>query len=826
MLALKLLLRNWRSGELRLLTLALLVAVTVVSGISIFVDRLERSLELQTAELLGADLVVISPSPHPETWIQEANRRGILHTDFIRLQTMAYAGEETALISLHAVEQGYPLRGEVALADKFDPNQLTLITGNATKQIPKAGEVWVAPELLLQLDLQLGQQIEVGNAAFTITKVLTDSPEPFTRYPIVIMNHRDIESTGVILPGSFVRYRWLLAADDVAKLDDFKLWLEPQLDPQQEITDAHSRSEWLQRTVERSANLLSLSAVISVLLAGVAISIATRQFVERHVNQVAVKKSFGATSQQIKQLYFGQLLFLGVIASGAGVGLGHFMQHGIAQYMLQFFAVELAPSHMLPYLYSLLSGIVFLVFFALPPLWHLPNIPPLRVLRRDLQLNAAKTWVQATFACCALFGLIAVFSKNLELTLKVCLALIVVAALTLILARFTIWLSKKWSVRSRGFWRLGLVNLQRRYQHNTMLIAVFSTTLMALLVLALMRDAFWQDIQEYGMSEEVNFYMMNISQEQKSLVQDFLEPLDIEHGMLSPFVAGRLTGVNGKEPDEEHSDYWIYNREIWMTWKQELPEEQVLLSGSWWPDLDPRQEEVLLLSLRQDIAENGGLKIGDQLTFLFAGQQRLAEVTSIRQESEGAEFNFAFVFEPKYIQHFHHTYIMALDVPPEHKAAVYRFGREHPTIVMESFEAWLAKTKKILQQALDGALLVLLLTLFCGCLVLFAAVNSSIASRKQETGLLRAFGSGQRLILGSIWLEFVLVGLVSGVIAVVASEILIYQLQNMFSEVPFIFHYQYWLPVVAGSALFIGLLGAVACRSVVTTPPNVVLTDS
>lgn len=826
MLAVKLLLRNWRSGELQLLSISLLIAVTVVSGISIFVERLEASLQLQTAELLGADAVVISPNEPPESWQKAADERHIKHSQFIRTQTMAYSGEDYTLVSLQVVDTGYPLRGKIYLTDNL-PKQLgNKSKGVMTNQIPGRGEIWAAPELFVKLDIQPGQHIEIGNLSFKTTKIITDSPEPFTRYPIVMMNRGDLAATGIIVPGSQINYRWLLASDDAKALDEFKKWLQTRLNPQQELSDTHSRSDWLRDTVKSSTNLLSFSAVIAVLLAGVSIAIATRRFVERHLNQVAVKKSFGATARQIKQLYFGQLLLLGLFTSTVGVALGHLMQQGISNYMLQFFNIELAPATILSYVLSLLSGICFLLFFALPALWHLPHIPPLKVLRSDLQNADTKLWIQVMFACIALFGLIALFSKDLILTAKVCGVLVVVILLTLILARLTLWLSKKWADQTTGFWRLGLLNLQRRQQHNTLLIAVFSTTLMALLTLTLIRNSFWQDIQKFAAEQEINFYLLNISKEQKPIVEDFLTEQGLAFDKVYPTILGRITKINGQPPAEENADYWALKWDVWMTWFNELPQNQALLEGKWWPEVSSDIEGVVNVSAREDVMKNAGLKLGDILTFTIGGSLQDAKITSVRPNLTQGGVSLVFVFEPKNMSHYHHIYNMGLNVPPEQQSTVYRFGREHPTIVIDSFDTWIEKTQKILTQALDGALLVLLLTLLSGCVVLFTTVNSSIAGRKQESGLLRAFGGSRKLILGSVWVEFITVGLISGFIATVASEILFYQTQSWMSDVPFTFHFHYWVPMIIGSALFIGILGLVSCFTTVSTPPNEVLRNA
>lgn len=825
MLAIKLLIRNWRSGELRLLSIALLVAITVVSGVSVFSERLETSLQLQTAELLGADAVVISSTIHPEAWKSEASRRQIKHVDFIRTQTMAYVGDDASLISLQVVSQGYPLRGQIETSNLVSAadNQHQSTSKNA---IPKPGEIWAARDLFLQLDIELGQKLEVGNVALQVTKVLTEFPEPFSRYPVVMMHRDDLAATGIVQPGAHVRYRWLLASDDKEVLAEFKKWLQPRLDPQQEISDGHSRSEWLERTIKQSTNLLSFSAVISVLLAGVAISIATRQFVERHIAQVAIKKSFGATSWQIRKLYFGQLLFLGITASLIAVTLGYWMQEAISNYMLQFFDIKLASASLVPLFHSLLAGIGFLLFFALPPLWHLPDTPPIRVLRSDMEVAGTKTWLQVIFVVIAMFSLIALFSDDIELTLKVCGALVVVVALTLVLARMTLWVSKKWATKTTGYLRLGLVNLQRRHKHNTLLVAVFSTAMMALLTLTMMRNSFWQDLQEYASAEDTNTFVMNISKEQKPILEDFLVTRDIEFDNIFPTIVARLTQINGEPPPEDKKDYWAFSREVWMSWQQKLTEQEALLEGQWWPDIPQTEDGIANLSIHEVAVEEGGLALGDVITFSIAGEIQKGRVTSVRKDKQGEGLDFLFLFQPDQVQHHHHIYHLGLNVPPEYKRDLYQFGRDNPTMVIESFDVWIEKTQKILTQALDGALFVLLLILFCGCLVLFAAVNSSIASRKQESGLLRAFGSSQRLILGSVWVEFLTIGAISGVIAVIANEVLFYQVQNMITEVPLILHFSYWTPVILGSGLFVGMLGVLTCRSTVQTPPSVVLRDA
>jgi len=830
MLAVKLLLRNWRSGELKLMMVALILAVTVVSGISIFVERLEASMHSQTADLLGADSVLIGPRLKSKAWEVEANKLKILHSNFVRLRSMVYAGDEGSLTSLHFIEQNYPLRGQIRLSDELV--ELNKLEDKANKQFiaqgaPNAGEVWAAADFFYLLNIKLGAEIEIGKKKFIVSKVLVDSPESFSRFPIVIVNQQDLVATGLIMPGSNINYRWLLASDDKEKLLNFKIWLKPKLNAHQEISDAHSRNGWLRDTLENSSNLLSFAAVISVLLAGAAISISSRQFVERHIVQVALIKSIGASSNKIRKLYFGQLLLLGAVASVIGLVLGHVLQQMIAGYIVNFYQINLGSGSIVTYFNSLLSGLVFLLFFAFPPLWHLPEVPPIKILRKDIPVNRVRSVTQVSISAIAVFLLIFLFSGNIELTLKVSVAMIIIALLTVFFARLTLLFSKKLAVRTRGAWRLGLVNLQRRYQHNSLLIAVFSITLMAFVSLSLIRTSYWQDIQNNADQNELNYFIYNIEEQDKTDIEKYLAELTIEHEPMTPTIFGRMTQINNQKPTKKQADYYVFSRDFWLTWFDTLPESQPLIAGVWWHELNGAvKENWINVSVREDIAEELHLKIGDMLEFSIGGELQLTKITSIRKSNFDRGLNFNFVFQPGAISQYHHIYNLGIQVPPEHKRAILQFGKRHPTITIDSLDAWLVKTKRILEQALDGIFVVLLLTLFCGCLVLLAAVNSSMITRQKESGLLRAFGSSKQLILGSVWLEFTAVGFISGLVAVIASEVLVFQVQQMMSDIPFQLHLHYWIIVPIISMLFIGLLGVLACKSTISATPLVVLRDA
>jgi putative ABC transport system permease protein len=389
MLALRLLWRNWRSGEVKLLAAAMMLAVAVVSGIAVFTDRLENTLVQESNVLLGADVIVRGSQPHKTEWAQAAADAGVLQARSVGFSSMVYAGEQMQLASVKAVDDGYPLRGQ------FDISQTPF--ANSPEQIKKAegipapGEVWVDSRLLPLLNINLGDKLSVGEYELKVTQVLIREPDSSSPFSFLgarlLMNIADLEFTQVVQPGSRVQYQWLLAADS-GKLEKFIDWLKPQLSEHERIVDIDSDQRGLGRTLETGRRFLLLAAVIGVLLSGVAIALAARQFSVRHIDQVALLKSFGVSAQRIRWLYFIQLLVLAVLASGMGLLIGEIIQHSVALSLLNVYNVTLGSASLYPYLISFSSGILCLIFFAFPSLWFLPSVPPLKILRRELAINS------------------------------------------------------------------------------------------------------------------------------------------------------------------------------------------------------------------------------------------------------------------------------------------------------------------------------------------------------------------------------------------------------------------------------------------------------
>ncbi len=823
MLAFKLLLRNWRSGELKLLSLSLMLAVAVLSGISIFTNRLDSSLSLQSNVILGADSTIESPTSIPPMWEHEADLANLRHTKATTFESMLYAGDAMMLASIKAVGAGFPLRGKIEVSQiPFATATNEIETATA---IPSVGEVWLDSRLFTALNLQLGNDVQVGDRHLRVSKILVREPEQFSFNPRLLMNEADLASTKVIQPGGRVDYRFLIASDNTASLNQYLQKIQQQLNPNQRIIDPNAMMENMSRVAKNGKQFLLLSTILAVLLAGVAIAIAARQFSARHTNQVALMKSLGVSAARVRQLYSLQLLGLASIASLLGLLCGQGIQLVVARSLEQLYRFHLSSPSLEPYVLSFISGIFCAVCFALPALWFLPSIPPIKILRREMAVRTTQIWAQASIAFIAVATLIALFSRDLTLTLITTGGLLAIILLSIFIAWCLLAISRPLSSRLHGAWRLAFANLYRQKIQHMLQIAVFATAIMALLTLTIIRSSIMDEWSRTIPAKADNHFLINIGADEVADVQRMLDQQQLRYQPFNPIVRARLTHINGQAPDAElRKKSRLLELENELSWSPNLLPGDTLTEGLWWDQWKPSKAQLPGVSVNAESAKNMGVKIGDHLRFSIAGLELEAEVASLRKIAPSVtQRSFSLLFDPASMTAYTPTYTSSFYLAPEQKRFVNTLLRQHPGIALLELDKLIVQMKTIIEQVTDGVMLVLWLSLLAGGLVILSAVISSIDQRRQENGLLRAFGSSRHLILGSVLIEFAVLGGLAGTVAIICSELMLLGIQSFVLKTSLQAHYLYWLVAPVGSALLLATLGVVACRSVITTPPATVL---
>ncbi len=818
-MALRALHRDWRAGELRVLAVALVIAVASVAAVGFFTDRIEQAMERKASELLGADLAVSAAHPLAPALAEGARQRGVLTAEVLRFRSVVVSGDRTQLAEVKAVSSGYPLRGVLQISDQpFGPVR----TATA---IPEPGQVWLDARLLQALGLQVGDAVSLGARTLQIAQVLEDEPDRagdlFSLAPRSLLNLTDIPSTELVQRGSRVEYRLLLAGEPVA-LQDFKTWAQPVLQPGEKLQGVREARAELATALDRAQRFLHLAALMSVILAGVGVAIAARRFAARHWDSVAIMRCVGATQPLIVRLFVLELLLLAAFAGMVGVVAGYLTQYGLSGALGELLSrTELPPPSGWPLLPALLTGFITLLGFGLPPLLKLREVPPLRVLRRDLgpvDLNVFALYGPAVLAT---VGLLAWQAGEWRLALVVCAG---VAGTVSVLALAAGGLVKALSLlrgRVGVAWRFGLANIARRGPGSAVQVVALGLGLMALLVLTLVRTDLLASWRASLPADAPNHFLINIQPGDVAAVTDFLRTRGLQGVELLPMVRGRLQAINGRAvgPDDyqEARAKRLVEREFNLSWADRLQADNRILAGRWWSAVDHGQG---VASVEQGLAETLGIALGDTLRFQVAGQVLDAQVVSLRRvEWDSFRVNFFVVFPPGVLEPYPATWITSFHLPPERKPLLAELVRQHPSVTVLDVEALMAKVREIMDRVIAAVEYVFLFTLAAGLVVLYAAIQATQDERRFESAVLRTLGARRAVVRESLLAEFVTLGLLAGVLAAAAATVLSVVLAVQVFDFPYRWNGWIWLMGAGAGVVGVGLAGWIGARSALNQPP-------
>ena len=816
MLSLKLLGRDWRGGELALIATALVLAVSCVTAIAHFSDRLTRAMHIQSQTFLAAERVVSSSRPVEEQWLAEARKRGLEQAQTVQFASMLSAGEQFQFASVKAVSEDYPLVGHLEMrASTEDAPQV--VQGG-----PPAGEVWLEPRLLPLLELQLGDTLQLGDSDFLVTGLLDHEPDRsdnlFSMGARVLINQVDLAATNTVQPGSRVSYRYLFAGDD-AVLEQYFKWLEPQLTEHQRVIDLREGQPRVASALDRAESFLYLAGSLAVLLASVAVGLAARRYSLRHTAYVAVMKSLGAGRGKVLRIYLGQLAGLALAATAVGLLIGSVIQAQAVSLMADFFPVDPPPSSWGPLLVGLVTGFACALGFALPPLFRLARTDPMQTLRRDWSNPDRREWLGLILGPTSMLLLIWWLSGSLAITAAL------FAGMALLVGGSA--LVNQLLVRGKlaslgGSWRIALGSLQRRAAFNTLLIAAFGTGLLAMLALVFARTALIDEWRMQLPEDAPNHFLFNIAPYEKDSVQALLADNNISSTELYPMVRGRLVAINDVPAKERKEQAGALRRELNLSWTENLAPDNRIISGNWW-DTAQVDEGV---SVEVELAERLNLKLGDQLRFSIGGLEVESPITSLRSlDWNSMRPNFYMLFAPGSLEDFPATYITSFYLPPEQKLLVNDLVRQFPSVSVIELDKIIERIRDTISQVSLAIESVMALMLVAGVLVLIAGVRASIAERLQEAAIIRTLGGRRRLLLQSLMVEFGLLGVAAGLLAAIGAETTLAVLSQRVFELPFTPHPLLWLLGPLVGALLVGTAGTLACRSSVSEPPLKVLRE-
>ncbi|MCC8994995.1 MAG: FtsX-like permease family protein [Candidatus Contendobacter sp.] len=818
-MAIRALRRDWQSGELRVLAVALLIAVASVAAVGFFTDRIQQAMERKASELLGADLVIAAPDPLQPILIEEARRQGLQTAETLNFRSVVVVGEITQLTEVKAVGPGYPLRGALQISDQpFAPPRTVTI-------IPNPGEVWLDERLLQTLNLQVGDPVDFGSHRFRISQVLAYEPDRagdlFSLAPRLLLNLADIPATGLVQRGSRVDHRLLLAGQP-ATLAAFKAWATPRLKIGEKLQGVRDARAELRSALERAQRFLNLAALVSVILAGVGVAIAARRFAGRHWDSVAILRCVGATQGLIIRLFALELLALAGVAGIIGLTAGYFAQSGLSVLLGQLVSsTDLPLPSWQPVLPALATGFITLLGFGLPPLLRLREVPPLRVLRRDLGPVDSRLLALYGPAVLATMALLVWQAGEARLALYVCAG---VAGTVLALALAAWGLVKALSLlrgRVGVAWRFGLANIARRGAGSAVQVVAFGLGLMALLMLTLVRTDLLSSWRDSLPANAPNHFLINIQSSEVNGIKIFLSERGLDQVELFPMVRGRLTGINDRpvKPDDYENPRAkrLVEREFNLSWADRLQNDNQIVVGRWW-SADQRGQGIA--SVEKDLAKDLGIALNDTLRFQIAGQTLTARVASLRSvEWDSFRANFFVLFPSEVLENYPATWITSFHLPPGQKPLLADLVRQYPSVTVLDVEALMTKVREIVDRVIVAVEYVFLFSLAAGLVVLYAAIQATQDERRFESAVLRTLGAQRAVVRRSLLAEFATLGLLAGVLAAGAATVIGYILATQVFD--FSYHGNPWIWLLGGGAgvVGVGLAGLIGASSALNQPP-------
>ena len=821
-LALRMLRREWRSGELRVIWLSLLIAVAAVVAVGVFSDRVNQALTQQANALMGGDLILSSSNPLAVKYRQQADEAGLLWVEGYEFPSMAMGEDQGRLVSVKAVSDGYPLRGELLIsADSFSPAE-------PANGLPATGTVWVEPQLLHDLSLSVGDSLNLGASRLQIAAVIRNEPARaagnlFSLSPRVLLNSVDLAATELVQPASRVRYQ-LMIAGDAGLIKQQKKRLQQQLQPGERLLDMNDGRPEVRMAVERAASFLGLAALVSVLLAGVAIAMASRRYAERHYDHCAVLRCLGASHRQILALFLLQLLIVGLLAGGLGAAVGYLAQAGLVNALAPILGGSLPNPSLQPAAIGLLVGLVTLFGFSLPRFIALSRVPALRVLRRELQGAGAQPWLVFLISLGALTALLLIQAGDMRLGLYALLGIATSLALLTSLAWVMVWGIGRFKGQAGLAWRFGLLNISRRAGASVVQVSGFGLGIMALLLLTMVRGDLLSEWQLQLPADAPNRFLINIQPEQVEAVAQFFREQQLENVPLYPMVRGRLVAINGQtlSVDDFQDDRAkrLLMREFNLTWSASIPKSNALVKGEWWTEGSPDPQ----FSMAEGIAEAFGVQLGDRLRYRIAGEEVEATVTSLRSiEWDSFQVNFFVIASPGLLDNYPNSYVSSFYLPEERYPLLNQLLKQFPNITVLDVSSMISEVRRIVERVIMAVEFVFLFTLLAGLMVMYAAIQSTLDERVRESALLRTLGAQRGQLQKGLLAEFAGLGLLAGSVAVVIASAGAALLAAYVFNLPYLPSPWLWLGAPIASALAVGIAGVMSTRFILKQPPLISL---
>ena len=816
-LSLRFLQRDWKSGELNLLLLALLICVSSITTVAFTTDRMEKAIDRQSSELLAADFVISSSRPINPQRITLAKRFGLQTSGLELFRSVLVVKDSVQLVEVKVVDAAYPLRGQLRLSDQ--PYAQDFVQ----KGEPASGNVWVEPRLLQALNLQVGDKVQLGAKSFVISKVIAYEPDRggdfFRMAPRVMLSDQDLAQTKLIQPGSRISYR-LLVAGKPKQVAQFISAVKKSPHEGEELLSIKQGRPEINFAFERADFFLNIVALISVLLGSIATAMAAQRYSRRHVDSVAILRTLGLSQWRIFSLIVLEMCAFALITSLIGCLLAYLAQYGLSHAMAGLIVGQLPQPGFMPVWIGTITGFIALFGFVIPTLWLLKTTPPIRVLRRDQQFPVFNVVFVVIFVV-AIFILWVWRLGQTEVTQYLLAGSLGTLIVLFVSARLVVVALKPLRGLMSASWRYGLANITRRGNLTAIQISAFGLGIMFILLNALIRTEMLDSWRHTLPEDAPNYFLINAQANQLTGLREFFSNHHIDAPEFAPMARGRLLSINGKPV---HADDFTAPRakslilhEFNLSWSQALRPGNTLIQGHWWRK-DERGKPYL--SLERSVAKAFHLKIGDRLKFDVGGTELELTLVNTRDvDWNSFKVNFFAVTPPGLLETIPSNWVASMHLDKQQASVLAEMVKQFPNITVIDIDVIIDRIRTLMTRVSTAVEYLLGFTLVIGIIIMLTALKTTEDERRHEAALLHTLGARRSWILKGNLAEFSLMGMIAGGIAGLAATLT----GHFLAKEVFKFDYTMTpLPVIIGlvaGTVFISLIGLLASNKVLSQPP-------
>ena len=804
------------SGDLLILFLSIVLAVTSISSVGFLGDRLQSSMQIQASSILGADLVLRSASKIDSKYLDLAAANDLDSAEMSTFLSMVITEDDNLLASIKAVTESYPLRGELRIVN---------FQGAKIKHSgsPMPGNIWIEKKLSETLELMELDKVSIGNKNFIVEGIIEDYPDRNSSfvgfYPIVIVNIDDVDAMGVIQTGSRVVYRILFSGTQ-ENLDRFEAILE-DIPASIRVQNALDVGDNLGEDIANSTTFFNLASLFTIIISVIASMMAVRRYASRNLLHTSLMKVFGASKLFILGHQTMQLTLVAIFASSLGLIFGYGLQHLLLSTLQGIINTDLPPPSSRPVILGFITAAFVIFATASPYIKILSETEPIRILRNDFNINLSSNFIIYLVAFFTMFGFLGVLFQDIKLIIYIVIALILVTSSLYLISRLLIYALSHMKLSNGKGWKLGLKNIVQRGNDSILQVIIFGLSLLFLVVLAETRTDLVDSWSETLDEDTPNYFLFNIQQYNLEPISNYFNDQGDIVPDFTPLIRGRLLSAVRPGSADVNFDN-LMEREANLTWQNQLPPSNSLVEGEWWTDGD----EVAEVSIDREIAESMNLRIGDELTFSAGGKIFSVTVSSFREiEWQSFSPNFFFILSPAAGIELPNSYITSIKLENS-QSFMNNFTNRFPTITSVNLEAIIEQGKSSLASASLAVQYIFFLTFIAGILALIASVYSNRDQRTKETAIMHAIGASRALIFKSAASEFLILGLLSATTAIIFSIALSSVIFIQFLDLI----YTPNLSILGLSYLFgisfIFIAGVLSIRKSIYASPMITLRDS